>query len=267
MTVLAELEIRHTRRHQPTRRVALGSTRLPTSGPAHGATLLAAVAAEFVGGLDEEQLDLLPGLVSHAARGLSVPRIALRYRMQTDVHGLDRSRHRIVEEPGARRILELDVHAHPAPQVIGAVMAAAALPPSARTVAMRALDRALRAPGVLPYGFEVHRRIDGLPGAAPYAPGPWSDAGTNGHPVGAPGPDPWAPDAWASVPPDRRWAMEVLGLRAEHADRLERAEIQRRFRRLVTLAHPDQGGESAEAAQRISDLAEARALLLHLLVH
>ena len=39
--VLAELNIRHTRRHQPTRRVALGDTYLPTSGAAFGAVLLA----------------------------------------------------------------------------------------------------------------------------------------------------------------------------------------------------------------------------------
>ena len=30
----------------------------------------------------------------------TVPRISLRYRLQTDVHGLDRSRHRIVSEGG-----------------------------------------------------------------------------------------------------------------------------------------------------------------------
>lgn len=250
-TVLAELNIRHTRRHMPTRRVALGPVMLPTSGPALGAVLLAAVMAEFVGRLGEEQAELLPSFLHGAARGLSVPRIAMRYRLQTDVHGLDRSRHRIAQTDTGRRIIELDEHAHPAPQVIGAVMAAAALPPSARSIALAALERAARHPGMLPYGYQIHRRLDGLPGAAPTAPGTsWARATADDH------------DPWASVDADHRWAMEVLGLRAEHAERLERREVQRRFRRLVSLAHPDQGGASLGAAERIAELAEARELLL-----
>ena len=43
---------------------------------------------------------------------------------------------------------------------------------------------------------------------------------------------------------------------------IERDDVQRRFRRLVRLAHPDHGGESAGAAERIAELAEARELLL-----
>ena len=61
--ILAELNIRHTRRHQPTRRVALGDHYLPTSGPAYGAVLLGAVVSENLGGLDDEQRDLLPRLL------------------------------------------------------------------------------------------------------------------------------------------------------------------------------------------------------------
>jgi len=253
-TVLAELNIRHTRRHMPTRRVALGPVQLPTSGAAYGAVLLGAVVAEFVGGLVDEDLELLPAFVRGAKKGLSVPRIALRYRLQTDVHGLDRSRHRIVDGDHGRPAIELDEHAHAAPQVIGAVMAAAALPPSARAIAFRMIERAAKHPGLLPHGFAIHRRLDGLPGAAPFAPGTtWSRKPVADR------------DPWASVPADRRWAMEVLGLRAEHVDRLERGEVQRRFRRLVTLAHPDQGGEAAGAAARIAELTEARGLLLETL--
>jgi len=122
--VLAELNIRHTRRHQPTRRVAIGDVYLPTSGPGYGAVLLGAVVSEHLSELDEEQLDLLPRLLADARDGLSVPRIAMRYRLQTDVHGLDRSRHRLVAGTGAV-VLELDRHGWADPQVIGAVMAAA----------------------------------------------------------------------------------------------------------------------------------------------
>jgi curved DNA-binding protein CbpA len=54
--------------------------------------------------------------------------------------------------------------------------------------------------------------------------------------------------------------MEVLGLHAGHA--IERGDVQRRFRRLVRLAHPDHGAESIGAAERMAELAEARELLL-----
>ncbi len=254
--ILAELNVRHTRRHMPTRRVALGDHYLPTSGPAYGAVLLGAVAADSVDGLDLEQRDALARFLDDAHGGLSVPRIALRYRLQTDVHGLDRSRHRIVGEgaPGAdgrpRVVLELDVHGRAAPQLIGAVMAAAALPPSARRIAFRAVEAALARPGVVPEGLVVRRLYEGVPGARPTAPA----AGVGGN--GARGPI----DPWRNVPAERRWAMEVLGLGATMA--VERDDVQRRFRRLVRLAHPDQGGASSGAAERIAELSEARELLL-----
>jgi curved DNA-binding protein CbpA len=43
---------------------------------------------------------------------------------------------------------------------------------------------------------------------------------------------------------------------------LERDEVLRRFRRLIRLAHPDHGGASDAAAERIAELTEARELLL-----
>jgi hypothetical protein len=270
--VLAELNIRHTRRHQPTRRVAIGDVYLPTSGPAsplfapsaagrsgpgYGGILLGAVVAEHLPDLDEEQRELAPRLLADARDGLSVPRIAMRYRLQTDLHGLDRSRHRIVGEAG-RVVLELDRHGWPDPQVIGAVMAAAALPSSARGTAIRAVESALRRPGQLPEGLEVRRLFQGIPGMQPYAPGegptfvPWplTGAGRNGD----------ADTAWSGVPSERRWAMEVLGLRAGSA--VDRADVQARFRRLVRQAHPDHGGAHLGAAERLAELSEARELLL-----
>ena len=67
-------------------------------------------------------------------------------------------------------------------------------------------------------------------------------------------------ESWAGIPSERRWAMEVLGLHAGLA--IERDDVQRRFRRLVRLAHPDHGAGSAGAAERIAELSEARELLL-----
>ena len=180
--LLAELNIRHTRRHMPTRRVAVDDGYLPTSGPAFGGVLIGAVVAEHVPGLDEDQLEALGRFVDVARRGLTVPRIALRYRLQTDTHGLDLSRHRIisaeVERGSVRPILELDRHSRSAPQVIGAIMAAAQLPPSGRSVAFRFVDAALARPGVLPEGLEVRRLYEGLPGVRPPPPGTTTKIGT-----------------------------------------------------------------------------------------
>jgi hypothetical protein len=250
--LLAELNVRHTRRHMPTRRVAIDDGYLPTSGPAFGGVLLGAVVAEHVPGLEEDQFDALERFVDIARRGLTVPRIALRYRLQTDTHGLDLSRHRIVSaavELGSMRpVLELDRHSRSAPQVIGAIMAAAQLPQSGRGVAFRFIDAAVARPGVLPEGLEVRRLFEGRPGARPAAPGTVHDIGSTGR------------DGWQGIPSERRWAMEVLGLHPGLA--IERDDVQRRFRRLVRLAHPDHGAGSVGAAERIAELSEARELLL-----
>jgi hypothetical protein len=217
--------------------------------------LLGAVIAEHVPGLDEEQLDALDRLVEVARRGLTVPRIALRYRLQRDTHGLDLSRHRItgaaVARGSVRPILELDLHGPPAPQVIGALMAASQLPPSGRSVAFRFVEAAVARPGVLPEGLEIRRRHEGLPGVRPPGPGTTTTVGSGR-------------DQWAGIPSERRWAMEVLGLHAEMA--IERDDVQRRFRRLLRLAHPDHGAGSMGAAERIAELSEARELLLAAIV-
>lgn len=247
--LLAELVIRHSRRHMPTRRVALDGAYLPTSGPAHGAALLATVVAAHLPGIHEEQRELLLPLVREAADGLSIPRIALRHRLQRDTHGLDRSRHRVVGEQGTL-VFEIDVHGAPAPQVLGAVLGAASLPPSGRGVALGAVRRVVegRWHGLAP--DVVVRTLFGRD------EGPPPLAGVSARRPGAP------PEevAWIGVPADQRWAMEVLGLRAEMA--IVRDDVNRRFRRLLREAHPDHGGAKAAAAGRIAELTEARAILL-----
>src|SRR5262249_10945430 len=130
--------VRHTRRHMPTRRVALDGAYLPTTGPAHGSALLAAVVATNLPGIADEQRELLPRLLHDARRGLIIPRIALRHRLQYDVHGLDRSRPRMLGEDG-HLVVELDGQGAPAPQTLGGVMGAAALHSSGRIVALDAI--------------------------------------------------------------------------------------------------------------------------------
>ena len=233
--LLAELNIRHTRRHMPTRRVAVDDGYLPTSGPAFGGVLIGAVIAEYVPGLDEEQFDALARLVDVATRGgLTVPRIALRYRLQTDTHGLDLSRHRItsadVERGSVRPILELDLHGPPAPQVIGALMAAVA------------------APAVGPAGgVPLRRRRDRPPRRAargPRGPAPATRASRACARRG-----PGTTDAPSAATLGRRVARASRrsgGGRwrcsaSTPATAIERDDVQRRFRRLVRLAHPDHG--------------------------
>ena len=246
---------------QPTRRVAIGDVYLPTSGPGYGAILLGAVVAEHLPDLDEEQRELAPRLLAEARDGLSVPRIAMRYRLQTDLHGLDRSRHRIVGEAG-RVVLELDRHGWPDPQVIGAVMAAAALPSS--TAGHRPPRR---------------RRRAAPSGAAPGGAG--GAAALPGHPRHAAlragrGPDlrPVAPGRHRPQRRQRRSRHGLVGraVRAAVGDggarpaRRDAASTgptsRRRFRRLVRQAHPDHGGAHLGAAERLAELSEARELLL-----
>ena len=249
--LLAELTVRHTRRHMPTRRVALGGAYLPTSGSAHGAALVAAVVATNLTAIDEEQRELLPRLLHDARRGLTIPRIALRHRLQHDVHGLDRSRHRVLGEDG-RIVFELDVHGAPAPQVLGAVLGAAALPSVGRSIALDAIRRVVdgRWSGLtseVGVRFVAEATWNGL--RPPLAS---TDAWTRGGP-----PD---EELWRGVAPDERWAMEVLGLRA--GMRVERDDVNRRFRRMLRDAHPDSGGAATGAAARIAELTEARSILL-----
>jgi hypothetical protein len=211
--------------------------------------LLGAVVADCVPEFDEDQAEALDRLVKTARPGLTVPRIALRYRLQTDTHGLERSRHRIVAPDivtgRTRPLLELDRHGRAAPQVIGSIMAAAELPPAGRKIAFRAIDAAIARPGWLPEGLDVVRRFDALPGARPVLPGM---------------PGPASEEDWTGVPTDRRWAMEVLGIQPGRT--FDRDDVQRRFRRLVRLAHPDHGADAAGAGERLSELAEAREVLL-----
>ena len=253
-TRLAELNVRHTRRHMPTRRVALEPSYLPTAGGAAGSDLLAAVVAEFTPQIDEETRVRVPWLLRRVGDGgFEVPSIQLHHRLQTDTHGLDLSRHRLVND-GRGTVLELDVHASPEPQVLGAFMAIMAMPPVARTPAIDAVRRALRRPGIHPHRWRVVRLIDGLPTrrpdpAAPAMPGVDTDPTGQGA-------------LWLGIADDRRWAMETLGLRPDI--RADRAEVQRRYRRLVRAAHPDHGGAQDGAADRLAQLSEARTILLSL---
>jgi hypothetical protein len=226
---LAELEVRHSRPIAPTRRVALGELYLPVEpAPGFGGILLAGIVGAFVSELDEDLVDPLAVLMDALEHGRRVSQPRLRYRFQTDIHGLDRSRHKLLGS-GEACNLELDDHSTGLPQILAAVYAAGLLPVRARPAVFRLLRRATRW-----HGGADDRLVAYLTGEGPrLAGGTFEDEG---------------------------WALAVLGFTPH--DEPARSDIQRRFRRLLRQAHPDHGGESERAAQRISDLTEAKRILV-----
>jgi hypothetical protein len=229
--LLAELEIRHSRAVAPTRRVALGDLWLPTDpAPGFGTILLAGIVAAHVNRLDDDSRDELDVLVADLERGIRIAQPRLRHRFQTDVVGLDRSHHRLVGV-GEAMGLELDEHGTVLPQVLGAVYAAGKLSYSARGGAFRLLRRATRW-----HGDNNDRLLGYLTGdEAAYRP-------------------------WRTPQHDERWALRILGfgVRGEPS----RSDILAEFRRLVRTAHPDHGGATDRAGQRITDLTQAKRILL-----
>ena len=249
--LLAELTVRHTRRHMPTRRVALGDRLLPTAHPGYGPLLLGCVVATTVAGLDEEQAEMLGPFLREARRGLAVPRRALRFRLQVDTEGLAYSRHRLLGE-GQGLVVELDIHGnYPVPQLLGVVMAAADMAAYPRQLCLRAIEAAIERPGVLPDGI--------IPRWVTHVQQTTGDF--RFRPAGAGSPRVRPGDLWWGVPAEIRWAMEVFGFAPGTTP--EREDVLRRFRRLVRLAHPDHGAAHGGAAERIVELGEARRVLLY----
>jgi len=229
--LLAELEIRHSRSVAPTRRVALGALWLPTDpAPGFGGILLAGIVAANVCVLDDDLRDELDALLDDLDRGARIAQPRLRHRFQTDVVGLDRSHHRLVGS-GEAMALELDEHGAVLPQVLGAAYAASKLSYRARGSVFRLLRRATRWSG-----GNDDRLVGYLTGdEASYRP-------------------------WRTARHDEGWALQVLGF-AAHTEPSRHA-ILATFRRLVRSAHPDHGGSSEAAGQRITDLTMAKQILL-----
>ena len=231
--LLAELEIRHSRAVAPTRRVALGAHWLPTDpAPGFGGVLLGGIVAAHLPDVDPELRRELLGLVDDLEEGRRIVQPRLRHRFQTDVVGLERSRHALVGARGEAVGFESDVRGGPAPQLLGAVYAVAGLHPQARPAAFGAIRRAADWEGPLGMGL-----IELL-----------SD------PKGVP------PRSWRRFPTDERWALQVLGFGP--GSEPEPDQVQRRFRQLVREQHPDHGAEVNGAGQRMVELTKARRILL-----
>lgn len=230
----AELEIRHSRHFSPTRRVALGRLWLPVEdgGPGPGGLLLGGIVAAGCSALedDEDALDAIDVLLSDLESGRRVVQPRARHRFQQDVHGLDRSVHRLVHPPGGSPEIDVDGHGAVLPQVLGAVYAGAQLPVAVRSEVFRLLRRATRWTGAVDRGLVTFLGGD--------------EAGMLRR---------------RDLPNDERWARQVLGFGPDSEP--ARSEILARFRELIRAAHPDHGGAFEGAGRKIVELTEARRIL------
>ncbi|MGV3759254.1 MAG: J domain-containing protein [Actinomycetota bacterium] len=235
--LLAALEVFHSRPIAPTRRVALGELHLPVDpAPGFGGILLAGVVAQHIADLDPELFDDLHRLTLQLQEGHRIPQPRLRHRFQVDRIGLTRSRHRLLGD-GEDLTFDFEEKGAPAQHILAAVYAAGQLPLVARGRVMEGLRTAMRWTGALDRGFVA--QVTGLDRSRSWSARAFHD------PV--------------------RWAIDVHGL-ADPTDALavpDRSDVQRRFRDLLRAAHPDHGGDTQDAAQRIAELSEARRILLH----
>jgi hypothetical protein len=236
--LLAELEIRHSRAVAPTRRVALGPHWLPTEpAPGYGGILLGGIVAAHFGDVDPELRDEFLVLAGDLEEGRRIAQPRLRHRFQTDVVGLDRSRHKLVGSVGDTLFgdiaFELEGNGRPVPQILGAIYAAGRLHPDARPPVFAAIRTATRweqgpGPGLVTVLTDLTK-----------VPPAW----------------------WRRFSTDERWALEILGFGPDE-DQPGRDEVLQRFRSLLRESHPDHGAEHEGAGQRILELTEARRILL-----
>lgn len=232
--IVAELEIYHSRPIAPTRRIALGSRNLPTDpAPGGGGLLLAGVVANAAAHVEADLREGLVNLIEELDAGVRVAQPRVQHRFQQDRIGLLRSTHRLVSDNDAL-VFEFDSdRSRPVQQALGAVYACATLPLEARSVVFDAIRTAL-----LWVGDVDERFISQVMGGRRASMAElisWND------PVA--------------------WAMETLGLDDQPGSDVSKRAVQRRFRSLLRDAHPDHGGVTDEAAQRIADLTEARRIL------
>ncbi len=231
--ILAEIEICHSRPIAPTRRVAIGRTKLPCDpAPGFGGVLLGAICARFVADLDEDLVPDLMALTHEIELGRRVPQPRLRHRFQRDRVGLTRSPQRLHALDDSMTPQFDSSKAAPAQLVLGAVYAVSTIPVAARAFVVTSVRKGLAWRGEI--GPELLAHLAGRHGSA-------LTADAMADPVG--------------------WALVVLGL--EPVNRVpDRSMVQRRFRDAVREAHPDHGASNGQAAGRIAEIAEARRILL-----
>lgn len=227
--LLAELEIYHSRPAQPTRRIALGHMVLPVDpAPGFGGLLLGSIVAAHLGGIDDDLVPDIHGLIREVGEGERVVQPRLRHRFQIDRHGLACSTHRLL---GNDDNISFDFSSKGTElaQLLGAIYAVERLAPEHRRALMPMLQMAARWRG--PIGPALIAHLAGL------------------HTVTL--------EAMANP---RGWALSVLGLAPDIAS-VSKRQITAAFRLRMRDVHPDHGADNADAAKAMSDLAEARRIL------
>lgn len=279
--VLAELNAFVSRPIAPTRRIALGDVHLECVHPPDtGGVLLAAVIAEFSRRLDDETHSGLVDLMKRIAADQRVPQPMMRHRFQTDRVGLQHITYRLSSHEDRLVLRFPPEDATPAQHVLVAVYAAATIDPVPRRDVISFMERALS------YSGSTHddlvRFLSGGRGAGRLAladPIRWAldvlsldvidpTSGRDAVSAGVP-----TVDAVATAGRGRGRTTDGPSAAGSPADAPHelprglqrmptRSEIQRAFRQQLHLTHPDHGAESAGAAGRIAELAEARRILL-----
>jgi len=236
---VAELEICHSRPIAPTRRVALGMRNLPIDpAPGPGGVLLAAILAHTAPKIDPELREDLMDVMERLHQGRKVVQPRVRHRFQTDRIGLTVSRQQVVSDRGLLAFRFDDENARPVQLALGAIYAAASLPSAARESVFEGFQAALLWSRPVDASF-IGFVLGGVDGEmlSEYAQlKSWHD------PIS--------------------WAMEVLDISVAGDEIPSKRLVQRKFRSLLRDAHPDHGGHNEAAAARISELSEARRILL-----
>jgi len=227
--ILAEFEVFHSRPVTPTRRVAISGGNLPVDPtPGFGGLLLAGIVAGHVHRLDEDTRDDIDTLIAKVAAGARIPQPQLRHRLQVDRVGLTSSVHRLRGDADALRF-DFATDAPASPQILAAIYRTGRFDTGTRRSVMTLVKSAVRWSGP---AADLMNWLTGHDGVGAHAL-------AHVDPVG--------------------WALDVFGLDNEN---VSKREVQRRFRRLLRMVHPDHGGRDVEAGVAIGRITEARRILL-----
>ena len=292
--ICAELEVCHSRVVAPTRRVALGSLDLPED---YGPVLLGCVAGWFAQGQDDEFFSDAAKLLAYVSTKTSIPQPHMRYRFQQDLVGLLVSSHQIREEVDSRNgqghwrgnggngyggnglaagleFVSDMKSSTPAQHVLGALYAAYRLEDEAHWQSCEMIELALEWAVERPLGSlkgtKTRLGITGVETTGGTEPERSELLGLLVKGSGVLEADVSRADRrnglgghrLSSLTLAHQWAMKVLEFEEAEAATLSEAMIQDRFRTLLREAHPDSGGNPKEAPTRISDLSEARHILI-----
>lgn len=228
--LLAELEIFHSRPIAPTRRLALGHLNLPVDpAPGFGGILIAAVVSAYVRLVDDELVPDIGRLLVEVDSGRRVVQPRLRHRFQVDRHGLTHSVHRL-KRIGDSLEFETQSNGSALQQVLGAVYSMERLDPSLRASIVPLVRKAMQWRGPIGASFVTYL----MGGSA---------------------------SSIAAVADPRAWALEILGFPVGTVKPSKR-EVTSHYRRALRNAHPDHGGDVADAHRVIADITEARRILV-----